>query len=141
MANPSYVWGVYTNDAIVLPSQGILNVITPPGWTYTIEDTNSIHLRPTTQPVFVGEPDVTFSVLSSSTASTMYSDPLGSASPYAMGLVLGNVFTVPDYVNLAGGYESFAFLGPQVVPEPGVSVLACAGALCLLMRRLRHAHA
>src|ERR1041385_3982 len=90
--NPSYVWGVFTNDAFLLPSYGILGVTTPAGWNYYIENAGGqdyIHLRPDTQPVFIGEPSVTFSVLSSSTASIMYADALGSNSPYQRGAVVG----------------------------------------------------
>ena len=136
MANPSYVWGVFTNQALVLPSYGILGVTTPPGWNYFIEDDHYIHLQPDAQPVFIGEPSLTFSVLSSFTSSTMYTNLFG-APPYERGIVVGTVFSVPDHAGIAGGYEMFEFLGPQVVPEPGVPVLLCLGAVLAWPRMRR----
>src|SRR5271154_3144852 len=48
LGSTSYVWGV-TSDMgeIVVQSHGILDVISPPGWTASVDNNNIINWQPT----------------------------------------------------------------------------------------------
>jgi len=114
-----YVWGISPdNGDIFMQSHGILQVISPPGWTATVDANEFITWQPTSGTVYVGESSLTFSVLSSYTDSILY-DQWGVSDPdYLKGMIGGTLFTVPDHQGVTGGFETFSFLGPQVVPEP-----------------------
>jgi hypothetical protein len=114
----SYVWGLPSDTGeIVVQSHGILDVISPPGWTASVDNNNIINWHPTNGTVYLGEPQVTFSVLSSFTGAITYDQPFGSGG-YQMGFVFGSVYTLPDYQYVATGYEDFSFIGPQIPQEP-----------------------
>lgn len=119
----SYVWGLNADQGnILIPSYGILDIISPPGWTATVDANEIIDWRPTSSDwAFIGQPSLTFSVQSSSTVAVLYDNLPGNN--YSEGLVGGTLFTVPDHQGVAGGFEYFSFLGPQVVPEPSSFVL------------------
>jgi hypothetical protein len=68
-----------------------------------------------------------------------YADPLGLGGPYERGAIVGNVYSLPDHVNIAGGYETFEFLGPQAVPEPASALLLLAAPLLLRSRWRKNA--
>src|ERR1039457_4097841 len=133
LGNPSYVWGISSNNGdIYIQSHGILEVVSPPGWTATVDANEFITWQPTNDTIYVGQPPLTFSVISSYTDSILY-DQWGVSDPvYLKGIIGGTLFTVPDHQGVGGGYETFSFLGPQVVPEP--SSLALVGFLVLLVK-------
>lgn len=136
LGSSSYVWGVSSdNGDIYMQSHGILEVISPPGWTATVDANEFITWQPTSGTVYVGQPSLTFSVLSSYTDSILY-DQWGVSDPvYLKGIIGGTLFTVPDHQGVGGGFETFSFLGPQVVPEP--SSFAVIGFALLLVKPIR----
>jgi hypothetical protein len=131
-----YVWGISPdNGDIFMQSHGILQVISPPGWAATVDPEEFITWQPTSGTVYVGQPSLTFSVLSSYTDSILY-DQWGVSDPvYLKGIIGGTLFTVPDHEGVALGYETFSFLGPQMVPEP--SAFALIGFALLLVKPFR----
>jgi len=133
-SSSSLIWGTQTNQAIILPSFGILAITTPPDWTYSIQNETNIYFTPKSGLVYIGEPDVTFSVRSSSTSAVPYTNTTFFAE-YSRGLIGGNVYTLPDHVGVAGGYESFSFLGPAVIPEPAVLHFAAPLLLLFALQR------
>jgi hypothetical protein len=129
-SSTSLIWGAQTNQGILLPSFGILEISTPPDWTYSIQNETTIYFVPKSGLVYIGEPEVTFTVRSSSTSAVTYTNTT-YFSDYSRGLIVGNVYTLPDHNILAGGYESFSFLGPEAIPEP-TTLLFAAAALLLI---------
>ena len=100
-------------------------MISPPGWTATVNPNEVISWRPTSGPAFLGQPAVTFAVQSSYTDAIAYDQVSGL---YERGMVIGVAYTLPDHHAVAGGYERFSFLGPEV-PEPSSFVLVVFAAL------------
>jgi hypothetical protein len=136
LGSSSYVWGVSSNNGgVYIQSHGILDVISPSGWTATVDANEFINWQPTSGTVYLGQPPVTFSVLSSCTGTILY-DQWGESEPdYLKGMVGGSLYTLPDHQGVAGGYETFSFLGPQVVPEP--TCFALFGFAILLVKPIR----
>jgi hypothetical protein len=135
LGSSSYVWGVSSdNGDIYIPSFGVLDVICPAGWTASVDAFQGITLAPTSGTVYLGQPSVTFSVLSSSTGTALYDQPLGSGG-YQKGAVFGSLYTLPDFQGVAGGYEEFSFIGPEAVPEPSAIVLVGFAILLLVVAR------
>ena len=136
LGSPSYVWGVSSdNGDISMQSHGILDIISPAGWTATVDANEFITWQPLSGTSYVGQPSLTFSVRSSYTGSILY-DQWGVSDPvYQRGVIAGTLYTLPDHQGVALGYESFTFLGPQVVPEP--SCLALIGFALLLVKPAR----
>jgi len=130
-SDSSYVWGVSAdNGDIVIPSHGILDIISPPGWTATVDSNEIITWQPTSDEcVFIGQPPLTFSVQSSSTEAVLYDELLGSGAGYQQGAVFGTFCTNPDHQGVALGYEMFSFFGPEEVPEPSSFALFAFAAL------------
>ncbi len=128
-SDSSYVWGVSAdNGDISIPSHGILDIISPPGWTATVDSNEIITWQSTSDEcVFIGQPSLTFSVQSSSTEAVLYDERFGGS--YPMGLVGGSLFTIPDHQGVALGYERFSFFGPEEVPEPSSFALFAFAAL------------
>ena len=121
----SYVWGVSSNNGdIFIQSYGVLEVISPPGWTASVNANDGITWTVTNGTAYIGEPSLTFSVLSSYTGTATYDQPLGSGG-YQNGAVFGTLYSLPDHQGQALGYEEFSLVGPEAVPEP--SSLALAG--------------
>jgi hypothetical protein len=136
LGSPSYVWAVSPGAGdIQLQSYGILDVISPPGWTATVDANDYITWQPTSDTFYLGQPSLTFSVLSSYTGSILYDQWTEPDPVYPGGFVIGVICTMPDDQPIVGGYETFTFLGPQVVPEP--SSLALVGFSLLLMKPTR----
>jgi hypothetical protein len=120
-----YVWGLNdTEGDLQIPSYGILNIISPPGWAATVDSNDIITWQPTSSDwVYLGQPPLTFSVQSSSTVAVPY-DQIGEpGDTYIEGGVAGTLCTASDHVGVAGGFERFSFLGPQEVPEPSTYAL------------------
>ena len=117
LGSTSYVWGISPdNGDIYIQSHGILEVITPPGWAATVDVNEFITWQPTNGTIYIGQPPLTFSIISSYTNSILY-DQWGTSDPvYLKGLIGGTLFTVPDHQGVGGGFETFSFLGPQVAP-------------------------
>ena len=115
LGSQPYVWGLQSNNGnIFIKSHGILEVISPPGWIATVDTREFITWQPTNGLVFVGQPPLTFSVISSNTNSILY---VPSAEPdpvYPAGIIGGSLYTIPDHQGVALGYETFSFLGPQL---------------------------
>ena len=106
-----YVWGLDTNASIHLQAYGVLEVRTPPAWTYAISNPDRIIFVPTQGTNFLDEP-VTFSVRSCLTEPTRYESVSG---PYTSGIILGVVFALPERTEmLGGGYQSFTYVGPAL---------------------------
>jgi hypothetical protein len=131
-----HVWGVSSNNGdVYIPSYGILDVISPPGWTASVDAYQGITWVPTSDTVYLGQPSLTFSVLSSSTGTALYDQPLGSGG-YQKGAVFGSLYTLPDLQGVGGGYEEFLFIGPEAVPEPsGIALSVFAILLVTVTRR------
>ena len=129
VATSPYIWEVSPNSGgIFVQSHGILDVISPPGWTATVDANEMINWLPTSGAMYLGQPPVTFSVSSSYSGAVLYDQPFMSGD-YQSGGVLGALCTFPDHQGGAGGYETFTFLGPQVVPEPSCFALFSLAAL------------
>jgi hypothetical protein len=128
-SDSSYVWGLNVDQGnIVIPSHGILDIISPPGWTATVDSNEIISWQPTSSEwAFIGQPSLTFSVQSSSTEAVLYDEPPGDS--YPVGGVAGTLFTSSDHQGVAGGIEMFSFFGPQEVPEPSSFALFAYAAL------------
>jgi hypothetical protein len=136
LGSSSDVWGVSPdNGDIYMQSHGIIDVINPPGWTDTVDANGFITWQPASGTVYVGQPSLTFSVLSSDTDSTLYNQWGVSDPTYLEGAISGTLFTLPDYQGVSSGYETFSYLGPQAVPEP--SSFALIGFAFLLMKPFR----
>jgi hypothetical protein len=138
-SSSALIWGTQTNLGIIVPSYGIVEISTPADWTYSIENETVIHFLPKTEPVYIGEPAVTFTVRSTSTSAVAYTNGPGLGE-YSRGLVVGNVYTLPDHNNVAGGYESFSFLGPEAIPEPTTLLFAAAALLLIGWRGAHGSH-
>jgi hypothetical protein len=113
-----------------MQSYGILDVLSPPGWTASVDSNQIISWQPTAGTVYLGQPQVTFSVLSSFSGTTTYDQPFGLGG-YQKGLVGGSLYTLPDYHIAGSGYEEFSFIGPQAVPEPSSFMLFGCGMLLM----------
>jgi len=135
-ADPSYIFGVSANvggGGIFIQSYDILDVISPPGWTASVDSTGFIDWYPTSGTVFIGQPPLTFSVQSSSTEAITYDQNSGA---YFEGILAGEAYTLPDLQPVIGGVERFSFLGPQlVVPEPSSFALFAIGIPLIGMSR------
>ena len=120
-----YVWGLDTNRSINLTSYGVLEVHTPPTWTYSIIDRELLVLTPTRGTNFLDEP-VTFSVRSCLTESTRYDSLAGR---YPAGIIVGVVYALPERTEmLGGGYQSFSYVGPAL---PRLSIENSGGEIIL----------
>jgi len=134
LGSDPYVWGLDTNGQVIIPSHGILDIAGPPGWAATIDTNDIITWQPTSGRVFLGQPTLIFSVHSSYTNAVSYDQ---MQEPYQMGIVAGVAYTLPDHQALAGGFQWFSFVGPEV-PEPStISLLPLAAVSCGLLRSLR----
>jgi hypothetical protein len=119
-----YVWRL--DGQINLQSHGILEIGTPAGWNASVDQNEVISWQPT-EPVYLGQPPLTFWVRSSSAEAMTYDQLDG---PYQRGILIGVACTLPDHQTLLGGYQAFSFVGPVVVPEPSTPGLLLAAALC-----------
>jgi hypothetical protein len=136
LGNQPFVWGLGPDSGnFYLQSHGILEVITPPGWGATVDANEGISLQPISGLVFIGEPPVTFSVLSSSTQSVLY-DGLPGSVPYPSGVIVGGFYTYPDHQHPEAAFMYFPMVGPQEVPEPASFELLVFAALIGGGRRL-----
>jgi len=117
LGSPSYVWGIQPdNGNIIIQSHGILEVMSPPGWVATVDANEFITWQPTNGTIYIGQPPLTFSILSSQTNSILY-DQWGISDPiYMKGIIGGSLYTIPDHEGVALGFGMFSFLGPQVKP-------------------------
>ncbi len=136
LGSSSYVWGVSSdNGDVYIPSYGILDVISPTGWTASVDAYQGITWVPTSGAVYLGQPSVTFSIISSSTETALYDQPLGSGG-YQKGAVFASLYTQSDHQGVALGYEEFSFIGPEAVPEPsGIVLFSFAVLLAVVTRR------
>jgi len=132
LGSPLYVWGIQPdNGDISIQSHGILEVISPPGWVATVDANEFITWQPTNGTIYIGQPPLTFSVISSNTNSILY-DQWGISNPvYLKGIISGSLYTIPDYQGVALGFETFSFLGPQVEPTCLLSIQSDGDAVIL----------
>jgi hypothetical protein len=115
LGDTSYVWGMsQASGNIFIPSHGILDVISPPGWLATVDANEFITWQPTNSTIYIGQPPLTFSVISSYTNSILYDQWGVSDAVYMKGFISGTLFTISDHQSVGGGFETFSFLGPQV---------------------------
>jgi len=134
-----YVWGLANgNGTIALRSEAVLQIYSPAGWSGTWQPdgwVNWSYTGPGT--VFIGEPSLTFSILSESTTAIAYNEPLAQEGNFPRGVIGGGAYTYPDHTGLAVGYESFDFIGPAPIPEPATGTLLSIGAISLLALKRR----
>ena len=124
-----YAWCISqaNGGGIQIQSYGIFDLRSPPGWNATVQPSGLITWQPSgSDPVYVGQPSLTFSVQSSSTEAITYDQ---SDEPYPTGTLFGVVCSLPDHEGIALGLEGFSYLGPQEVPEPSSFALLILGTL------------
>jgi hypothetical protein len=139
--NPDF--GFYltaSSGRISIQSYGVLEVESPPGWEATVNNSGLVTWRRSdSQGWWIHDTPVTFSLRSSITETTVYSQqdwlPNSSVYEYPMGLITGPFTQFGNPNNGGLGTDRFSFLGP-VVPEPSTVVLFAVG-LSFLLQRLR----
>lgn len=112
--NAPYVWGLDTWPAsgIGIQSYGILEVVSPPGWTNSVTPGGWITWSVTDEIRFLDEP-ATFSIRSSLAEAVAYDH--GGTGPYPRGVIVGSVYELPGRTNqLGGGYQNFNLIGPAL---------------------------
>ena len=138
LANPNFAWGFSTNQTtMTMRFHGVESVFSPAGWTSQIDTNDFVTWRYLNADlVLLGDPSITFAIQSSSTTSALY-DMFGSPDPdYPRGIVVGSIYDAPNRTPLLGGYETFSYIGPAVVPEPSSSALFLAAAIGVVCNRL-----
>jgi hypothetical protein len=143
LGNPNFAWGFSTNQTtLTMRFHGVQTVFSPAGWTSQVDTNDFVTWRYLNADlVLLGDPSITFTIQSSSTTTALY-DRFGPPDPdYPRGIVVGAIYDAPNRTPLFGGYETFSYVGPAVVPEPSSSALFLTAALgagyTRLSRRLR----
>jgi len=133
VGDASYVWGLKGDPAtgtgsIGMTFYGVVEVINPAGWHSSVNPQGWVQWRFTNGIAYLGQPPVTFSIRSSSTVPAAYDDSPG----YPRGSILGSVYDINTHDHLAGGFQTFPYLGPAI-PEPATVPMLAAGAVLLLV--------
>jgi hypothetical protein len=105
-----------------MKAYGVIEVMTPPGATYTINSNEVVNLEVTNETAFLDTP-ITF-YLRSCIAAEQHYDGLWSESEESddpSGLFVGELYTMEDHIYVLGGYQAFAYIGPRKPPQPSIA--------------------
>ena len=137
LPSSTYAWGFTSNSsAMQMRFHGLETVFSPAGWASEIDTNNLVTWRyQNTDVVLFGSPSITFAIQSSSTTSALYNG-LGASDPdYPRGVVFGTLYEQSPLNPFVVGYETFAYVGPAIVPEPSSAALLTGVLIGLGFRR------
>jgi hypothetical protein len=137
LGNPTYAWGLSTNNGfLTMRFHGIQQAFNPLGWVSSIDTNDVVTWRCLNSSlVLLGSPAITFSIQSSSFQPVLYNDFTSPDDPYPRGLMVGGAYEISSHNGIAGGYETFSYVGPAIVPEPATTSIIAVALLGLCHRR------